>query len=65
MTDLVGCGMSYRDAMEIGPDGPNAPPPRYQARKRQTFPWTYPVVFRSGAYLVHEAPAHPGKRTPQ
>jgi hypothetical protein len=65
VTDLVGCGMSYRDAMEIGPDGPNAPPPRYQARKRQTFPWTYPVVFRSGAYLVHEAPAHPGKRTPQ
>lgn len=54
VSDLVSCGMSPRDAWEIGPDGPHALPPKYRAGQRGKYPWSQPVVFRSGPYLVHE-----------
>lgn len=54
VTDLAGCGMTLSQALEIGPDGPNAPPPAYRTVSHRNYPWSHPVVFRSGTYLVHE-----------
>ena len=54
VSDLVSCGMSIADAWAIGPDGPQAPPPKYQVGRRGKYPWSHPVVFRSGPYLVHK-----------
>ena len=50
--DLVSClVMDSRAAHETGPAGIHAPPPAYQPRAG-SFPWKYPVVFRSGSWLV-------------
>lgn len=61
VSDLVSCGMSLVDAWEIGPDGPHTPPPKYQVGRRGKYPWSHPVVFRSGPYLVHEVTGSIGK----
>lgn len=53
VTDLVACGMPRQLAEQIGPDGPLAPPPAYD-RDRRGDPWTFPVVYRAGTYLVHK-----------
>lgn len=52
VTDLVACGMPRHLAEQIGPDGPLAPPPAYD-RGRAGYPWSLPVVYRAGTYLVH------------
>lgn len=54
VTDLVSCGMPVRLAEEVGEAGPNAPPPAYVRANLKSLPWTEPVVFRAGRYLVHE-----------
>ena len=54
VSDLVSCGMSPADAWEVGPDGPYAPPPKYRANQRGGYPWSHPVIYRSGPYMVHE-----------
>jgi len=54
VVDLVSCGMPVPDAWETGPGGPHAPPPKYQTSDRGKYPWSQPVVFRSGPYMVHE-----------
>ncbi len=61
VSDLVSCGMAPADAWEIGPNGPHAPPPKFQAGRRGKYPWSHPVVFRSGPYLVHEISGSLGK----
>lgn len=53
VTDLVSCGMSRELAEEIGPEGPLAPPPAYHRVDTASYPWSQPVVYRSGTYLVH------------
>lgn len=53
VTDLVSCGVPRRLAEEIGPEGPLAPPPAWQRLPADRYPWSHPVVFRSGTYLVH------------
>jgi hypothetical protein len=53
VTDLVGCGMPRQLAAQIGPEGPLASPPAYD-RDRSGYPWTLPVVYRAGTYLVHK-----------
>lgn len=57
VTDLASCGMPLSQAMAVGPEGPNAPPPAYHAVNRRSYPWSHLVVFRSGTYLVHEITA--------
>lgn len=57
VTDLASCGMPRNLATEIGPDGPLAPPPAYSRFRTEAYPWSHPVVFRSGTYLVHRAEA--------
>ena len=54
VTDLASCGMPRHLAVEIGPDGPLAPPPAYSRFQTDDYPWSHPVVFRSGTYLVHQ-----------
>ncbi len=53
VSDLVSCGMSRPDAEAVGPAGPQGPPPKYPKLKN-SYPWSHPVIFRSGSYLVHE-----------
>ncbi len=53
VTDLAGCGLPPVKAEEIGPEGPLAPPPAYTRAKLTEYPWSEPVVFRSGRYMVH------------
>ncbi len=60
VTDLVSCGMPRAQAEEIGPDGPLAPPPTYPRNRSNSYPWSHPVVFRSGTYLVHRIDGPPG-----
>ena len=64
VSDLASCGMSFSEALEIGPDGPNAPPPKYRASSRPSYPWSQRVVFRSGPYLVHKVSGPLGKPGP-
>lgn len=55
VVDLVSCQvMSSEEAHAVGPAGAHFPPPKYKAR--QSFPWNYPVVFRSGSWLVLAVP---------
>ncbi len=56
VTDLVSVGMPRRDAEVVGPDGPLQPPPAYRRAPREVYPWSCPVVFRAGTYLVHRVP---------
>lgn len=56
VTDLVSVGMPRRDAEAVGPDGPLQPPPAYRRAPREVYPWSCPVVFRAGTYLVHRVP---------
>lgn len=65
VTDLVSCGMPLSQAMSIGPEGPTAPPPAYRTVSRRNYPWSHPVVFRSGTYLVHEIAAQAQKSESQ
>ena len=61
VSDLVSCGMSLGDAWEVGPDGPHSPPPKYRANQRGRYPWSHPVIYRSGPYMVHEVTGPIGK----
>lgn len=66
VTDLVAGGMSRRQATEVGPDGPAAPPPAFlRSLESQpfkgTFPWSHPVVYRSGTILVHRVTSPIGR----
>lgn len=53
VSDLLSLGMSRADAEAVGRAGPQGPPPRYP-RQKNSYPWSHPVIFRSGSYLVHE-----------
>ena len=39
-----------------GPQGPLSLPAEFPANARRIYPWRHPIVFRAGAYLVHEYP---------
>lgn len=56
VTDLVSVGMPRREAEAVGPEGPLHPPPAYRRAPREVYPWSCPVVFRAGTYLVHRVP---------
>ncbi len=60
VTDLVSVGMPRRDAEAVGPDGPRSPPPAYRRAPKEVYPWSCPVVYRAGTYLVHRVPEAAG-----
>ncbi len=61
VTELIESGMTEEDATAVGPAGPHAPPPAFPTGIQNTFPWSHPVVFRSGRYLVHKVTSATGE----
>jgi hypothetical protein len=59
VTDLVSSGMSLQDASAIDPRTPLIPPSYPKAKN--VYPWSHPIVFRAGTYLVHEVQQPIGK----
>ena len=53
VTELVESGLRVHEAT-ASTDSPTAFPPAFPAMVEPTFPWTHPVIFRSGRYLVHK-----------
>jgi hypothetical protein len=53
VTELVESGLRVAEATDQG-DEPNSLPPAFPKIEKPTFPWSHPVVFRSGRYLVHQ-----------
>lgn len=47
--------MNGEEAREVGVDGAGAPPPKYRPGK--SFPWRYPVAFRTGPWLILDVTA--------
>jgi hypothetical protein len=50
VTDLETRIMTDAEMREVGPD---KLPPAFPPQLRKVFPWSEPIVFRSGRYLVH------------
>ncbi|MCA8997729.1 MAG: hypothetical protein KDA80_12105 [Planctomycetaceae bacterium] len=66
VTDLVLDGFTEEEANAVGPRGPNAPPPLFAGKDMPgIYPWSHPVVFRSGRYLVHEIQGELGEFSSQ
>jgi len=61
ISDLHAAGLSDAIARADGPRGPLSLPAEFPAEGRRLFPWRYPIVFRAGAYLVHEFPSQNAK----
>jgi hypothetical protein len=61
VSDLVWTGLSRQGAEEINPEDPLALPSEFPEEFVGVYPWTEPIVFRSGRYLVHRVtgPATP------
>lgn len=61
VTDIVDSGLSIEQGAEPGREGPLSPPPAYPKFKKSAYPWSLPIVFRAGRYLVHrvEQPVGP------
>src|SRR5262249_32968440 len=55
VTDVDVTSLTPEQRKALPPDGECSPPYEALTSARPLFPWTYPVVFRSGRYLVHKA----------
>jgi hypothetical protein len=53
VSDLVWAGLTPEEAEETNPDDPLALPSEFPDKFAMMYPWTEPVVYRSGRYLVH------------
>ena len=59
VSDLRVVGLSERQAEAAGSAGPLTLPPRIDPERLRRYPWTEPIVFRAGRYVVHEVrPLH-------
>ncbi len=61
VTDLIDSGFTREMALAISPDSKQITPTDYPASLRGAYPWSHPVVFRSGRYLVHKIERPLGK----
>jgi hypothetical protein len=52
VADLRAAALDRRQAAALNPADPLALPPDFPADLRSRYPWTEPVVFRSGRYVV-------------
>jgi len=52
VSDLRALGVTMDD-VDFCPEGALATPARFPWPLRRAFPWSQPVVFRAGQYLVH------------
>ena len=55
VTDLTGVGLDQARATAIGSGGPLTLPPSFPAAMKTKYPWSEPIVFRAGQYVVHRA----------
>ena len=53
VVDLGSSGLTREQALAVGPGGVSAPPPALATKTRNTYPWSHPIVFRSGPYVVY------------
>ena len=54
VSDLSIVGFSDADLAEWESAGASGLPPGFPDAARRLFPWTEPIVFRSGRYSVHQ-----------
>jgi hypothetical protein len=60
VSDLCALPMPEADAIVEQADDPLALPPAFPAEMTRAFPWSMPVRFRAGRYLVHEVQGEVG-----
>ncbi len=63
VTELIESGMKPKDARTSSADDLLSLPPGYPATGELLFPWSHPVVFRAGPYLVHAVASDLGRLT--
>lgn len=54
VTDLIESGFNRDTAMALAGTPGKLVPPEYPVSLKGAYPWSQPVVFRSGRYLVHK-----------
>jgi hypothetical protein len=64
VSDLCAVPLREEDALAQRPGHALALPPAFPERMTRIFPWSLPVVFRAGRYLVHEATGEVGPLWP-
>jgi hypothetical protein len=63
VSDLLAAGVSPAQAARM-PSNPNALPSDFPGSLKKLFPWSEPVVFRAGRYLIHAVHGPVGPLTP-
>lgn len=53
ISDLVENGMSPADVQKTDSKSPHSLPPGFPSKHKKEFPYHFPVVFRSGQYVIH------------
>ena len=61
VTDLIDSGFGREAALATSSDPDQITPPDYPVSLKGAYPWSNPVVFRSGRYLVHQVERPLGK----
>ena len=60
VSDMVESGLTVEEATAIRDENPQLPPPAFDPPE-DSFPWSMPIVFRSGRYLVHQVKGPVGR----
>ncbi|QDT42433.1 hypothetical protein Pan241w_25170 [Gimesia alba] len=63
VTDLIESGFNRDSALAKSSNPEQLTPPEYPVSLKGAYPWSHPVVFRSGRYLVHKVKRPLGKFT--
>jgi len=61
VTDLIDSGFGREAALAKSSDSKQLTPPDYPVSLKGAYPWSHPVVFRAGRYLVHKVEQPLGK----
>ena len=61
VTDLIDSGFNRESALAKSSNPEQLTPPEYPVSLKGAYPWSQPVVFRSGRYLVHKVERPLGK----
>ena len=61
VTDLIDSGFGEENTLAKSKDPKQITPPSYPVSLKGAYPWSHPVVFRAGRYLVHKVERPLGK----
>lgn len=61
VTDLIDSGFGKENTLAKSKDPKQMTPPDYPVSLKGAYPWSHPVVFRAGRYLVHKVERPLGK----